>query len=305
VAPGGYHWHYIDGLSEDGEHAIVIIALIGNPFSPWYAHARDTAGSAPDALGYCSLNVALYGKRERAWALHERPIRAEQRTADGVSIGGSSMCWQGDRLCVEIDERTSPLGRPVRGRVILHPELLSGLALQIDGRGEHRWWPVAPLARIEVELSEPRLRFTGHGYYDVNAGRVPLEAAFDTWGWSRARSDETAYLTYDVVELTGARRSLAFKISARGEVSDLAPVWSTPLRTTLFGLRPEARVDHGQPCRVVRSLEDGPFYARSLVATRFEGRPVVAVHESLAAQRLRRGWVRWMVKHRMRRTADM
>jgi carotenoid 1,2-hydratase len=301
VAPGGYHWHYIDGLSEDGQEAIVIIAMIGNPFSPWYAQARAKPGPMPNALDFCSLNVALYGKRKGAWALHEHAIEPEQRKPDGVVIGQSSMHWEGDRLCADICERTSPLRRPVRGSVVLRPELLSGLALQIDGRGEHRWWPVAPLARIEVDLPEPGVRFRGHGYYDVNAGQLPLEAAFDTWSWSRARAGDTAYLTYDVAEREGARRSLAFKISANGEVDDLSPVWSTPLDRTWFGIQREARVDHGQPCQVVRSLEDGPFYARALVSTRFDGQPVVAMHESLAAQRLRSGLVQWLVKHRMRR----
>jgi carotenoid 1,2-hydratase len=282
----------------------VIIALLGNPFSPAYARAREAPGAPPDALGYCSINVALYGEKKRAWALHERPIKAEDRAPDGVLIGQSSMRWQGDRLCVDIDERTTPFGRPVRGKVSLYPELLSGLALQIDARGEHRWWPVSPLARIEVDLPEPGLRFTGHGYYDANAGQVPLEAAFDTWSWSRARAADNAYLTYDVAGLSGERRSLAFKISARGEVADLAPVWSTPLRRSVFGLSPRARVDYGEPCRVVRSLEDGPFYARALVATRLDSQPVIAMHESLAAQRLRRGWVRWLVKHRMRRSHE-
>lgn len=256
----------------------------------------------PDALGFCSLNVALYGKAKSAWTLHERAISASNRAHDGVAIGQSSMRWDGDRLCADICERTSPLGRPVRGTVVLRPELLSGLALQIDARGEHRWWPVAPLARIEVDLPEPGVRFVGHGYYDVNAGQVPLEAAFDTWSWSRARRGDTAFLTYDAVELQSARRSLAFKISASGEVQDLSPVWSTPLARTWFGLSPQARVDQGEPCRVVRRLEDGPFYARALVETRLDGQPVIAMHESLAAQRLRRGWVHWMVKHRMRRS---
>lgn len=291
--------------------------MIGNPFSPWYAQARDAPGAAPDALGFCTMNVALYSKAKSAWALHDRPVSPEQRSPDAVSIGGSRMYWEGDRLCVDICERTSPVSprlprlpplpweRPLRGKIVLHPELLSRLALRIDGRGEHRWWPVAPLARIEVDLPEPGLRFSGHGYYDVNAGELPLEAAFDTWSWSRARSGDSAYLTYDVAELDGARRSLAFKVTSRGEVSDLAPVWSTALPRTLFGLKPQARVDSGQPCRVVRRLEDGPFYARALVSARFDGQPVIAMHESLAAQRLRSSWVRWMVKHRMRRSATV
>ena len=248
------------------------------------------------------MNVALYGEHKRAWALHERPVRQSDRARDGVVIGQSSMRWQGDRLRVDVNERTTPFARPVRGTVHLYPELYSGLALQIDGRGEHRWWPVAPLARIEVDLHEPGVHFTGHGYYDANAGVVPLEAAFETWSWSRARAADVAYLTYDVSTSAAERMSLAFKISARGDVSDLSPMWSAPMRRSYWGLPRQARVDHGQPCHIVRSLEDGPFYSRALVATRIDGRRVLAMHESLAAHRLRRRWVRRLVKYRMRRT---
>jgi carotenoid 1,2-hydratase len=51
----------------------------------------------------------------------------------------------------------------------------------------------------------------------------------------------------------------------------------------------------------VRTLEDGPFYARALIETQVEGRPVVAMHETLAAHRLRRGIVRILTEFRMRR----
>lgn len=248
------------------------------------------------------MNVALYGEQKRAWSLRERAISPSDRSSDGVAIGPSSMRWQGDRLRVEIDERTTPFGRSLRGSVTLYPELCTGLSLRIDERGEHRWWPVSPLARIEVDLPEPGVRFTGHGYYDANAGPVPLESAFETWSWSRARSDDLAFLTYDLKSSAGPRHSLAFKVSARGEVADLDPVWSASLRRSYWGLTREARVDAGEPCRIVRSLEDGPFYSRALVATRFDGRPVLAMHEALAAHRLRRRWVQRLVEYRMRPT---
>ena len=78
--------------------------------------------------------------------------------------------------------------------------------------------------------------------------------------------------------------------------------WRAPLRRTLFGLKRRSRADVGHPPRIVRSLEDGPFYARALVETQLDGRKVIAVHEELAAHRLRRGWVRFCTSYRMRTT---
>ena len=53
---------------------------------------------------------------------------------------------------------------------------------------------------------------------------------------------------------------------------------------------------------VERSLTDSPFYARSLVRTRLLGRDALAMHEVLSAERLRRGWVRFLLGFRMART---
>jgi carotenoid 1,2-hydratase len=35
VAPGGYAWWYLDALSDDGRHGLVVIAFIGSVFSPY------------------------------------------------------------------------------------------------------------------------------------------------------------------------------------------------------------------------------------------------------------------------------
>jgi carotenoid 1,2-hydratase len=284
-------------VSDDGRAAVVVIALLGNPFSPAYLRARDLGPAG--ALGHCSMNVAVYARGASAWALDERPLAGHERAADGVAIGGSSMRWDGDRLVIDVDERTTPFRRPVRGRIVLRPEARTGLDLPIDERGEHRWWPVAPLARIEVDLPWPGVRFSGHGYHDANAGAVPLEAAFESWSWSRARSDG-ALLTYDVACSSGAERSLAFRVTPRGDVEDLDRLGSARLAPTVWALPRRARADRGHGGRVVRSLEDGPFYARSLVATRLGGGPVVAMHETLAPHRLRRDWVRRIIGARIR-----
>jgi carotenoid 1,2-hydratase len=300
-------------VSDDGASAIVLIAMVGNPFSPYYA--RQRARGEASALRYCSMNVALYGPRRRssegpsAWALDERAIRPDDRGPTLLTIGHSTMRWDGDRLVIDLDERTTPapiynpFRRPVRGRVVVHPEAMPGLELAIDAQGAHRWWPVAPLARIEVDLREPAVKFSGHGYHDANTGDAPLESSFDTWGWSRARADDVACLTYDVRCASGAELNHAFTVDARGSVRPLERTWRTPLARSSWGLARHARVDLGEGARIERSLEDGPFYTRSLVGTRLMGQPVLAVHETLAAHRLRRRWVRFCTTYRMR-TAD-
>mgnify|MGYP001372749352 CR=1 FL=1 len=40
VTPGGYHWWYLDAMSDDGEHALTVIVFVGSVFSPYYAAAR-------------------------------------------------------------------------------------------------------------------------------------------------------------------------------------------------------------------------------------------------------------------------
>ncbi len=288
-------------MSDDGSTAIVVIALLGNPFSPRYARAR---GRGPgDALSFCAMNVALYRRERTAFALQEGVVAAGQRGGTGLTIGRSSMRWEGGRLVVDLDERETPLmgaARPIRGRVVVHPEALPGVELTIDERGEHRWWPIAPLARIEVELAEPGVRFSGHGYHDANAGDIPLEATFETWSWSRARAPDGALLTYDVDCSSGAARSLAMRVTPQGDVEPLTNTWSTSLGRTGWHLERKARVDEGQSARVVRSLEDGPFYARALVQTRLGGHDAVAMHETLAAHRLRSSVVRFFTGFRMR-----
>jgi carotenoid 1,2-hydratase len=277
--------------------AIVIIALLGNPFSPGYARAR-TRGPA-SALGFCSMNVALYGRRASAWTLQESVVTEPERSSREVAIGRSGMVWEDDRLTVTIDERTSPMGRPVRGKVVLHAEAFTGLELTIDEREQHRWWPVAPIARIEVDLPLPGARFSGHGYHDANAGEVPLEATFETWNWSRARAGSSAVITYDVACSSGAERSLALRVCRNGQVDPLEHTRRSRLGRTAWRLERHARVDEGHDGRVVRSLEDGPFYARALVHTRLDGGDTVAMHETLAAHRLRSALVRFFTAFRM------
>ena len=69
------------------------------------------------------------------------------------------------------------------------------------------------------------------------------------------------------------------------------------------GTRANANGFEGCPTRVLDTLEDTPFYARSLLQTLLLGERVTAVHETLEPQRLNRLPVRLMLPWRMPRRA--
>jgi carotenoid 1,2-hydratase len=54
---------------------------------------------------------------------------------------------------------------------------------------------------------------------------------------------------------------------------------------------------------VVRTFEDTPFYARSLLASTLDGEPVRPVHESLSLTRFGHPLVQFMLPFRMPRRA--
>jgi carotenoid 1,2-hydratase len=285
-------------VTEDASTGIVVIALFGSPFSARYARARRRGPSR--ALDHCSVNVALYHRGRSCWTLDERSVEAVS-ASNAARIGRSAIAWDADRLVVDVDESTK-LGRRVRGRVVLRPETTTELRIALDGRGDHAWWPAVPHARIEVDMVEPGLRFTGAGYHDANAGRLPLEASFARWDWSCARAGRDVMLTYDVTDREGCHRPLALRIAPSG-IAALDGCPPIQLPRTLWRLERSVRADPGHGARVLRALEDGPFYARARVATTIAGSPVVAMHETLDVRRLARGWTRLLAGFRTRRSS--
>lgn len=296
-------------MSEDKEHAITVIALLGSVFSPYYAAARDR-GSA-DPLEHCAMNVALYGPRPRPraqgdrWALTERGSRSVARGARDLAIGPSSMEWDGTELRIAFDETTAPIPTRLRGRVRVRPSELSGEVFALDAAGRHAWSPIAPVATAEVDLESPSLRFRGAAYVDTNAGDEPLERAFSSWTWSRSsRPGETA-VTYDVRRADGSGALIAKVFGAGGEARDLGGLREMPLGRTRWGMHRSIQADAStSPSRspkILRTLEDTPFYARSLASASFSGQPSTVVHEALSLDRFKQGWVQFLLPFRMRR----
>ena len=230
----------------------------------------------------------------------ERGHRMLDRDTDRLTIGPSALQWDGDRLTVEIDEIAVPLPRRIRGRVRLIPETLSHRPFVLDGQERHRWWPLAPVSRIEVELDRPALRWSGPAYLDCNAGEEALETAFRSWTWSRAAHTKGATVAYDARRRDGSDISLGLDFDRRGQVREIELPPPTRLKSGFWGVHRAARCDRGD-VQLVRTFEDAPFYTRSQLSGRLCGRQVAAVHESLDLDRFAMPLVKLMLPFRMPR----
>jgi carotenoid 1,2-hydratase len=281
VPPHGYAWWYVDALSDDGKHGITIIAFIGTVFSPWYAWSRRWGAGDPE--NHCCMNVALYGAPRR-WAMTDRPRRALQRGPDFLQIGPSGMKWDGTALTIRIEEVTAPIPTRLRGTVRLVPQAVSTRSFLLDASGRHRWQPIAARSRVEVVLESPALRWSGPAYFDTNAGAAPLERDFVSWDWCRAPMPEQTAVLYNATRRDGTSQSLALRVRADGFVEDIEPPPAAALPHGFWGVARPARSEDGQ-ARLVRKLEDAPFYTRSEIRTRLLGQEATAVHESLALDR--------------------
>ncbi|WP_228488075.1 hypothetical protein [Rhodocyclus gracilis] len=299
VSPGGYLWWYVDAFSDDGRHGITLIAQVGSCFSPYYASARRRRNSDP--LNHNSLNVALYGEVQR-WAMTERGRSALHRQPDRLEIGPSSLSWDGHCLSIRIDEIAVPLPRRIRGTVKLYPRTVAGQPYFLDGAGRHRWAPIAPGARAEVALDRPSLRWSGHGYLDSNWGSEPLEKAFRYWEWSRAElKDGGTAVLYDATRRDGQRTELGLHFDPSGRVEQLEVPPHASLPTTAWRMRRGTRVDAQKSARVTATLENTPFYTRSVLATHMLGEPVTAMHESVCLDRFDSRWVQVLLPFRIPR----
>lgn len=269
-------------------------------FSPYYARARARGPAA--AEDHAALNVALYGPRG-AWAMTERGRGALARAPDRLGIGPSALTWEGGVLTIAIEEVAVPIPQRLRGTVRVFPAALTGHGEALDPAGRHRWRPIAPVCRVEVAMHRPALAWAGHGYWDANAGDEPLEEGFAAWSWSRAPLGSGAAVLYDALRRDGSRLSLALRFGPDGRVRAAEPLPEAALPATLWRIPRRTRADAGSAPRLIATLEDAPFYARSTLATRLYGVATTAVHESLSLDRFRRPWVRLLLPFRMPRRA--
>jgi len=274
-----------------------VIAFIGSVFSPYYAAARRW-GTA-DPLAHCALNVALYGGAGKRWAMTERGRHRLTRSADELAIGPSTLSWEENGLQVRINEVSAPWPSRIQGIVRLHWPMIAEESIALDAAGRHHWRPIAAVADAEIALTHPARRWSGTAYLDSNFGTVPLEADFSGWTWSRTNLRDGTVVLYDVTPRVGAPLALARYYARCGDVITLVPPPPVTLAPTRWRLSRATRAEAG--ASVQATLEDTPFYARSLIATRLLGQSATAMHETLALDRFRAAWVQAMLPFRMPR----
>jgi carotenoid 1,2-hydratase len=201
---------------------------------------------------------------------------------------------------IRIDETTVPIPRRLRGTVRVVPTAVTERAFSLNESGNHQWWPIAPCARVQVALDQPHQRWQGDGYFDMNRGDAPLESGFTDWQWSRGATRDGAVIMYEALRRDGSRVDLAMTFDPQGRMQTFEPPPLHALKRT--GWRIGRSVRSEEAASVVRTLEDTPFYARSVVSAKRLGEPVTLMHESLSLDRFRMPIVQAMLPFRMPRT---
>ena len=209
------------------------------------------------------------------------------------------MSWDSSSLEIKIDEMTVPFPSRIHGTVRVFPAAVTSDIFTLNQDGNHSWWPIAPHCRVEVTLDQPALHWKGEGYFDTNSGDVQLEDGFTTWDWSRASTKTGTAIFYDVKKRGGGKAELALLCDMSGRIQAFDPPPRAKLATS--GWRVARHTRSEGPAQVVRTLEDAPFYARSLVSGKLFGEPVTMVHESLSLDRFRMPVVQAMLPFRMPR----
>lgn len=254
---------------------------------------------------HCAINVALYGAGGRRWTMTERGARWVRRSAERFEIGPSRLRWDGRSLLIEIDEIGMPIPQRVRGTVRVTPQgAACRFVAPLDAAGRHRWGPIAPCARVQVDLDAPATRWMGHAYLDSNEGDEPIEHPFRSWDWSRSvLPDGGTAVIYDVRNRSGPDHVIARRFAPDGSDAAFEPPPRQALPPTGWRIDRTMRSEPGMPARVTQTLEDTPFYTRSMLDSTLFGQRVLSVHETLSVPRLESLPVRLMLPFRMPRRA--
>ena len=107
---------------------------------------------------------------------------------------------------------------------------------------------------------------------------------------------------YDVTRIDGSEGSLSLHVDGQGAISSIDPPPPAGLPASpIWRIGRGTRSSAGGRATIVKTLEDTPFYARSLVEMKLDGGPATAMHESLSLGRFISPVVQLMLPFRMPR----
>ena len=300
VPPGGYAWWYVDILSADRQLGMTVIFFIGSVFSPRYY--RDRQRSVGKPLEHCGVNVALYRPGGDQWVMTHYGAQHVTQAPEQLTIGNNAIEPEGDRVRIQLDDRTAPFPRltsqPLRGHIDLHLPCAPHTPVELGE--QHVWQPIAPVAHADVHLTDPNLKFSGHAYHDFNAGSRGLEEDFVSWNWSRASDGDSTRIVYDVSHRAAPASRFGMQYNKDGTHEVSAPEDVRALKSGLWGVKRQLRTYADEQVTQVRSLEDSPFYTRSWLRTQRGGRTREVMHESIDLNRYAQNWTRFLIGFRMR-----
>ncbi|MGV8938186.1 MAG: carotenoid 1,2-hydratase [Allorhizobium sp.] len=276
-------------------------------FSPYY---HWSGRHQPE--DHVAFNIALYTPTGDFWAMTERGRANLSRDAERLAIGESTMemrdgkllirfaetalCWPGQRLWP----------KAISGTIEITPAIVCNDLFFLDGKGHHVWSPRMPSATASIACEAlPGGGWHGRAYHDTNFGDRPIEQDFIGWDWARgsAGPDGDTVIFYDALLRTGERRRLGLRTDGQGGLQTVDMPERREMPKAFWGVRGGiACEDAGSP-KILRRLEDSPFYTRSLVETVMSGKPLTMVHETLDCIRLSNPLVRLMLPFRMPRRA--
>ena len=227
----------------------------------------------------------------------ERGDSALQQSPHRLDIGPSALWASDSGLEIDIQERATPFGQRVAGRVSLSFERATDQCFELDGAGEHWWWPIAPIAQIDVVMARPGLSWSGAAYVDSNYGSRPIETGFESWNWCRGHDAEgDCQIHYDAQLSGGGEKRLSLSVDRSGAMARMSsPDLQQLPRGPVWRVARPARLPHA--AGRVKTLEDTPFYTRSEIQV--AGRHFM--HESLDLRRFCRPWVQFLLPFRMPR----
>jgi carotenoid 1,2-hydratase len=232
--------------------------MVGSLFSPRYSVAARRGGLPRE---HCAVNFALYHRGlRRQWVLTEYPL-LEQESESRLRIGGSTLSYDGNRVRMEVNERSAPWGRPVRARLELEPMTPRGDEVQLVPGLPHWWQPLAPRTRARLEVDTEGFEAEGLGYHDTNHGGELLGGRLSGWHWSRTHEEARTVVDYVLPQGIAPVQVVAGPWGVQCTRGSGAA--ELEMERTRWGLRvPRHLLSRGPVEGKARLLESSPFYAR-------------------------------------------